>query len=82
MSAVEHFNPARANEPTMTLGQLCQRLRPLYITEAGLSSIGFDPVARHQAARLYYVADFPLICAGILQLVLRVQFGDSRWVAL
>ena len=83
MSAVEAVPAAQVDtRQTMRLGQLCERLRPLYVTEAGLAALGFFPVARDRAACLYAATDFPLICSALAQHVLRVQFGEARWTAL
>jgi hypothetical protein len=82
VSAVGQFAPAVDGPATMRLGQLCERLRPLYITEAGLAALGFFPVARDRAACLYAASDFPLICAALARHLLTVQFGESRWVPL
>lgn len=82
MSAAEISSAAVNAQQTIRLGQLCERLRPLYVTEAGLAALGFFPVARDRAACLYAASDFPLICAALARHLLTVQFGESRWVSL
>ena len=49
----------------ITLGQINARLAPVSITVAGLSMLGYEPVAVEKAARLYRASDFRHICAAI-----------------
>ncbi len=50
---------------TLTLGLINQRLRPLRIDAAGLAELGFEPVARDKAAKLYRASDFAAMCRAI-----------------
>lgn len=49
----------------MTLGEINARIAPVSITVAGLSDLGYEPVAVVKAARLYRASDFKAICAAI-----------------
>ena len=49
----------------MTLGEINARIAPVSITVAGLSALGYEPVAVEKAARLYPASKFPAICAAI-----------------
>jgi len=49
----------------ITLGQINAMLAPVSITVAGLSMLGYEPVAVEKAARLYRASDFRHICAAI-----------------
>ena len=46
----------------LTLGEINARIAPLAITAAGLAQLGFQPVAVERAAKLYNLADLPLMC--------------------
>lgn len=54
----------------LTLGQINERLSPVSINVAGLSELGFEPVAQVKASRLYRECDFPAICRAIAQHVI------------
>lgn len=57
--------PAAANAPDgvrLTLGDINARIAPLSITAAGLAQLGFQPTAVERAAKLYRLADLPLMC--------------------
>jgi len=41
------------------------------ISVAGLSTLGFEPVAQAKASRLYRECDYPAICNAIAQHVIR-----------
>ena len=46
----------------LTLGDINARIAPLTITAAGLAQLGFQPVAVERAAKLYNLADLPVMC--------------------
>lgn len=46
----------------LTLGEINARIAPLTITAAGLAQLGFQPVAVERAAKLYRLADLPVMC--------------------
>lgn len=50
----------------IALGQINERLAPISLTAAGLSELGFEPVATERASKLYREADFPLICDALI----------------
>ena len=50
---------------TLTLGLINKRLHPIRIDAAGLAELGFEPVARDKAARLYRASDFAAMCRAI-----------------
>ena len=57
--------PAAANAPDgarLTLGEINARIAPLTISAAGLAQLGFQPVAVERAAKLYLLADLPVMC--------------------
>lgn len=54
----------------ITLGQINERLAPVSISVAGLSELGFDPVAVVKSARMYRESDFRAICQAISARVL------------
>lgn len=53
------------NGARLTLGQINERLSPISVSVAGLSSLGFDPVEQVKASRLYRESEFGSICAAI-----------------
>lgn len=57
-----------ADRPTgtrITLGQINSYIAPISISAAGLSELGFQPVATAKAAKLYAESDLPRICMAI-----------------
>lgn len=46
----------------LTLGEINARIAPLTISSAGLAHLGFEPVAVERAAKLYNLADLPVMC--------------------
>ena len=65
-SAIAFIDRIEADNGTrMTLGQINDRLAPVSISVAGLSSLGFDPVEQVKASRLYRECDLPAICKAI-----------------
>ncbi|NWF45423.1 hypothetical protein F3K02_09205 [Hydrogenophaga sp. D2P1] len=68
---VGHIDPAvrfvksEDNGTRLTLGQLNDRLAPVSINVAGLSTLGFDPVEQVKASRFYRECDLPAICGAI-----------------
>lgn len=55
----------------MTLGQINERLSPVSITVDGLASLGFEPVERIKASRLYRECDLPAMCKAIASHVMK-----------
>ena len=53
--------------PVIKLSQINERIAPLSITADGLASIGFAPVRMEKSAKLYLEADFPAICAALVE---------------
>lgn len=60
------------NGARLTLGQINERLSPISISVAGLSTLGFDPVEQVKASRLYRACDLPAICRAISAHVMAV----------
>jgi putative phage-type endonuclease len=58
------------NGARLTLGQINDRIAPVSISVAGLSVLGFEPVAQVKASRLYRECDYPAICNAIAQHVI------------
>ncbi|MFM9922719.1 YqaJ viral recombinase family protein [Variovorax sp. H27-G14] len=59
--------------PTLRLGVLNERLAPIQITAGGLATLGFTQAARAGSTVLYHEADFPHICAALVDHVQRIQ---------
>lgn len=55
----------------LTLGQINERLSPVSITVDGLASLGFEPVERIKASRLYRECDLPAICKAIASHIMK-----------
>lgn len=55
----------------LTLGQINERLSPVSITVDGLASLGFEPVERIKASRLYRECDLPAMCKAIASHVMK-----------
>lgn len=70
--------PAVPTAPALRLGQINERLSPLSIDAAGLAFLGFPPVGKEGAAKLYHEADFPRICAA---LVAHIEARQQRLAA-
>jgi putative phage-type endonuclease len=61
----------------MTLGEINARIAPLSITVAGLSLLGYEPVAVEKAARLYPASKFKAICQAISAHVLAATVKEA-----
>jgi predicted phage-related endonuclease len=61
---------------TMKLGEINALIAPLSISADGLASIGFEPVGKEGAAKLYRASDLPAICAALID-VLRIAAGEG-----
>ena len=62
--------PAQAAEDAgqwLKLGDINARLAPVKIDAAGLAQLGFDLVEIKHGAKLYREANFPAMCAAIVQ---------------
>lgn len=70
MGAGQAADAAPDDGSRLTLGQINERLAPVSITVAGLSELGFEPVAKDKASRLYRACDLPKICRAIADRVL------------
>lgn len=67
---VEHLQPKPAvTRATMSLGDIKAAIAPLAITAEGLSQLGFEPVARDKAAKLYAANDWPAICTAMVNVI-------------
>lgn len=58
-------NPCTDTGKTLPISLINDRLTPIRLDAAGLAALGFEPVARDKAAKLYRVSDFPAICQAI-----------------
>jgi exodeoxyribonuclease (lambda-induced) len=58
--------------PTLKLGQIAERLG-FALTADFLRSIGIEPAATDKSAKLYHEADFPRICAALVNHINQVQ---------
>ena len=71
-SFAEVFPAAQAVDtgPRLTLGQINERLAPISLSVDCLSQLGFDPVERVKASRLYLESDLPAIARAIARHVI------------
>ncbi|WP_422096853.1 YqaJ viral recombinase family protein [Variovorax sp.] len=53
--------------PSLRLGVLNERLAPIQVTAGGLAGLGFSAAARQGSTVLYHEADFPRICAALIE---------------
>lgn len=58
-------NPCTDTGKTLTLSLINDRLTPIRLDAAGLAALGFEPVARDKAAKLYRASEFPAMCQAI-----------------
>ena len=58
--------PAAAAQPTLSLGAIKERIAPLSLTADGLATLGFVG-QKERGSVLYHEADFPHMCAAIVQ---------------
>lgn len=58
---------AISGPPTLHLGQINERLAPIALSAEGLAALGFKHAATDKNAKLYHDADFPKICAALIQ---------------
>ncbi|MFJ3048560.1 YqaJ viral recombinase family protein [Herbaspirillum chlorophenolicum] len=63
MTAATRHEPS--GQPTLRLGQICERIAPLSITADGLAALGFEPAKTEKAAKFYHEADFSAMCQAI-----------------
>lgn len=68
VAAAQRREPS--GQPTLRLGQICERIAPLSITADGLASLGFEPAKTEKAAKFYHESDFPVMCYAISNHVL------------
>ncbi|MBW9334547.1 endonuclease [Herbaspirillum sp. RU 5E] len=59
-----------SGQPTLRLGQICERIAPLSITADGLATLGFVHAGTDKAAKLYHESDFQAMCYAISNHVL------------
>lgn len=64
--------PAAATHPTLSLGAIKERIAPLSLTADGMATLGFVGL-KERGAVLYHEADFPHICAAIVQHIESLQ---------
>lgn len=74
---------------TLTLGAINALLSPIRIDAAGLAELGFEPVARDKAAKLYRASDFAAMCRAIASVAMAAAqpqlqhsiLADATWGA-
>jgi putative phage-type endonuclease len=68
-ATVRPIHPAaqsfRNEQPTLKLGEIQSRLKPVSITADGLATLGFEPAGKQGAATLYRESDWLAICQAI-----------------
>lgn len=62
--------PAPAGE-RIKLGDINARIAPLAITAEGLEQLGFQPVGVERSAKLYHLADLPVMCEAMRRCLAR-----------
>lgn len=70
---LDHSGP-----PTLRLGQINERLAPIFLTADGLASLGFTHAATDKSAKLYHERDFQRICAALVRHIQAVQVGHHQ----
>lgn len=55
----------RNEKPTLKLGEIQSRIKPVSITADGLATLGFEPAGKQGAATLYRESDWLAICQAI-----------------
>jgi putative phage-type endonuclease len=85
VAAAQTQTPAVAAAPASTarikLGDINARIAPLSISADGLASLGFQPVGKEGAAKLYAEADMGRICAALAQVIERAKFTSTQRAA-
>ncbi|MCY1166946.1 putative phage-type endonuclease [compost metagenome] len=59
--------------PNLKLGTINERLAPIQLTAAGMTTLGFEPAGKSGSAVLYHERDFPHMCAAVIEHVNQVQ---------
>ena len=63
---------APSTHPTLSLGQIKERIAPLLISAEGLGTLGFVGL-KERGSVLFHEADFPHICAALVAHVQAIQ---------
>lgn len=58
---------------TIKLGDIKAAIAPLSIDEDGLTQLGFTPVAKEKASKLYRKSDLPKMCDAIIAQVSKLR---------
>lgn len=61
----------KASGKTLKLGDINARIAPLAITAEGLAQLGFQPVGVERSAKLYNLADLPVMCEAMRRCLAR-----------
>jgi putative phage-type endonuclease len=73
--------PPAPSTARIKLGDINARIAPLSITAEGLASLGFQPVGKEGAAKLYAEADMGRICVALAQVIERAKFTSTQRAA-
>jgi len=65
--AREKQAPAADDGARLKLSEINEHIAPLSISADGLSRLGFEPIGREKAAKLYRASDFPAICEAMIR---------------
>lgn len=76
-SSPEHPTAAAPSTARIKLGDINARLAPLTITADGLASLGFHPVGKDGAAKLYGETDFMRICQALTDLIRQAAVAST-----
>lgn len=64
--------PPASSHPTLSLGQIKERIAPLSITTEGLSTLGFVGL-KERGSVLFHESDFPSMCAAMVAHIEAIQ---------
>lgn len=69
LEAAEPFVPPISEDPTLTLGDIKDKVAPLSITAEGLAQLGFAHAATKGAAKLYLPSSWPAMRAAMVKML-------------
>lgn len=64
--------------PPLKLGQINEAIAPLSITQAGLASLGIEPVGKERTAVLYAAEDFQRICQAMVEIARTARINTQQ----
>jgi len=73
MGAGQPADAGATEEPSLTLGDIKDRIAPLSISAEGLAQLGFSYAAKQGAAKLYTETQFQAICLALVEHLANVR---------